>query len=327
VYVFSHNWAELATFVVFVLFLTPQTLPLTVLGILAIDLGMDIPPSLALTLEPPEPGIMDRPPRAKHSRLFDVATLLRSFYIGTMIGLVALFWCFSIWSQAGWRLGLAGWPSTPAQIHAYLEGTTAVIAGIMAGQLGTLIATRTNVTSAFSLNPLRNRWLIPGVLAELGILSAIVYLPPLQTVFTTSAFPPITWVYLYAFVPVILLFEETRKYLVRRVLLPAKVAPARIPVPTPPLMEAVVAAESEVRIRIPFIEQGPPILVPLTAAAAGDIERLTQRFLRRPAREHVGFDNVLDVREITRLLAVTVNRRRLAAQNRGDEPRDDCRVL
>jgi Ca2+-transporting ATPase len=271
VYVFSHNWAELATFVVFVLFLTPQTLPLTVLGILAIDLGMDIPPSLALTLEPPEPGIMDRPPRAKHSRLFDIATLLRSFYIGTMIGLVALFWCFSIWSQAGWRLGLGGWPSTPAQVQAYLKGTTAVIAGIMAGQLGTLIATRTNVTSAFSLSPLRNRWLIPGVLAEIGILSAIVYLPPLQAVFTTSAFPPITWVYLYAFVPVILLFEETRKFLVRRVLLPAKVPPARIPAATPPLMEAAVEAEPELRIRIPFIERGPPILVPLTAPAADDI--------------------------------------------------------
>ncbi len=267
VYVFSHNWAELATFVVFVLFLSPLTLPLTVVGILSIDLGMEIPPSLALTLEPPEPGIMERPPRPKGSRLFDLATLLRSFYIGTMIGLVALFWCFSLWSQQGWHLGLATWPSTPAQTQAYLMGTTAVIAGIMAGQLGTLLATRTNVSSAFSLSPLRNRWLLPGLAAEIAILLGIVYLPPLQGVFMTTPFAPITWLYLYSFVPVILVFEEARKYAVRRVLLPTKV-PVRagiggLGVPEP---AAAVALEMqpETRVRIPFIEHGPPVLVPLT---------------------------------------------------------------
>ncbi len=263
VYVFSHNWAELVTFVVFVLFLTPQTLPLTVVGILSIDLGMEIPPSLALTLEPPEPGIMDRPPRPKGSRLFDLATLSRSFYIGTMIGIVALFWCFSLWSQAGWHLGLANWPATAAQTNAYLMGTTAVIAGIMAGQLGTLFATRTNVSSAFSLSPLRNRWLLPGVAAEIAILLGIVYLPPLQSVFQTSAFPPLTWLYLYSFVPAILLFEEGRKLAVRRILLPAKPPVPAVRV-APTGVEVVLGREPAVRIRIPFIERGAPVLLPLT---------------------------------------------------------------
>lgn len=272
VYVFSHNWAELMTFVVFVLLLTPATLPLTVVGILSIDLGMEIPPSLALTLEPPEPGIMDRPPRAKGSRLFDLATLSRSFYIGTMIGIVALFWCFYIWSKDGWHLGIAGWPSGPGQMNAYLMGTTAVIAGIMAGQLGTLFATRTTVSSAFSLSPLRNRWLLPGVAAEIAVLLGIVYLPPLQSVFQTSSFPPITWLYLYSFVPVILLFEEARKYAVRRVL-----PPARAPVPAVALgtllAETVPGAGSAERTRLPFIERGPPILLPL--ALQGSFESAT----------------------------------------------------
>lgn len=38
------------------------SLPLTVLQILAIDLGTDILPALALFREPAEPGLMDRPP-------------------------------------------------------------------------------------------------------------------------------------------------------------------------------------------------------------------------------------------------------------------------
>ncbi len=269
VYVFSHNWAELVTFVVFVLFLNPLTLPLTVVGILSIDLGMEIPPSLALTLEPPEPGIMDRPPRAKGSRLFDLATLSRSFCIGTMIGLVALFWCFSIWASNGWHLGATNWPSGPGQTNTYLIGTTVVIAGIMAGQLGTLFATRTNVTSTFSLSPLRNRWLLPGVAAELVILLGIVYLGPLQTVFQTSAFPPITWLELYAFVPVIVVFEEARKYVVRKVLLPA-----RAPVPAAPAfvpaVELLPSREAETRARIPFVERGAPVLLPLTLQGADE---------------------------------------------------------
>ncbi len=269
IYVFSHNWAELVSFVVFVLFLTPQTLPLTVVGILSIDLGMEIPPSLALTLEPPEPGIMERPPRAKGSRLFDLATMSRSAYIGIMIGLVALFWCFSIWSRAGWSLGNPSWPATPAQQTAYLEGTTAVIAGIMAGQLGTLFATRTNVASAFSLSPLRNRWLLPGLGAELAILLGIVYLPPLQAVFGTNAFAPVTWLYLYSFVPIILVFEEARKYVVRTVLLPAKVPAPAFSIPSAGV-EVVLGPEAVGRARIPFIERGPPVLLPLTLQASDE---------------------------------------------------------
>ncbi len=274
IYVFSHNWAELVSFVVFVLFLTPQTLPLTVVGILSIDLGMEIPPSLALTLEPPEPGIMDRPPRRKGSRLFDLATMTRSAYMGIMIGLVALLWCFSIWSRAGWSFGNPLWPSTAAQETAYLQGTTVVIAGIMAGQLGTLISTRTNVASAFALSPLRNRWLLPGLGAEIAILLAIVYLPPFQAVLATSAFPPSTWLYLYSFVPVIVLMEEGRKYALRHILLPAKVrvpAGAAAVLAAPPSSEMGTSLEGEARARAPFIERGPPILVPLTLGGADEI--------------------------------------------------------
>lgn len=38
-------------------------LPLTVMQILAIDLGTDMVPALGLGVEPPEEGVMDKPPR------------------------------------------------------------------------------------------------------------------------------------------------------------------------------------------------------------------------------------------------------------------------
>ena len=43
-------------------------LPLTVMQVLAIDLGTDMVPALALGAERPEPDVMDRPPRRAASR-------------------------------------------------------------------------------------------------------------------------------------------------------------------------------------------------------------------------------------------------------------------
>jgi magnesium-transporting ATPase (P-type) len=225
VYVFSHNWAELMTFIIFVLLQTP--LPLAVVGVLAIDLLLEIPPSISLTMEPPEPGIMERPPRSRTSRLFDVKTFARSFYVGALTGMVAIFWCFNVWSESGWSLGSAAISDRTA----YLRGTTVVLVGIMAGQLGNLIATRTNWESTFTLRLSRNRWMIPSITAMLMILLAIVYVPFLQPIFGTKAIAPLEWVYLFSIAPVVLLLEEGRKYVVRSTLMPAPSTPVPAPVP------------------------------------------------------------------------------------------------
>ncbi len=66
-YIFTSNVPELVPFILFVLFKIP--LALTVMQILAIDLGTDMIPALALGTEAPEPGIMNRPPRSQKERL------------------------------------------------------------------------------------------------------------------------------------------------------------------------------------------------------------------------------------------------------------------
>ena len=68
-YIFTSNIPELVPFILFVLFKIP--LALTVMQILAIDLGTDMVPALALGTEAPEPGIMNRPPRSQKERLRD----------------------------------------------------------------------------------------------------------------------------------------------------------------------------------------------------------------------------------------------------------------
>jgi len=209
-YVFTHNWAELLAFLVFVLLQTP--LPLLVVQVLAIDLGMDVFPSLSLIMEPPEPDVMMKPPRKSGTRLINVSTLLRSCYLGVVVSAGAIFWAFNVWRGGGWALG----NNATLDPMLYARGTTVVMAGIMMGQLGNLFSARSSSRSAFQLSPLRNRWLFPGILALFAIMVAIIYIPFLQPLFGTAPLLPSDWLFLLILAPAALLLEELRKTLARR---------------------------------------------------------------------------------------------------------------
>jgi len=209
-YVFTHNWSELLAFVVFILLKTP--LPLLVVQVLAIDLGMDVFPSLSLIMEPPEPDTMMKPPRKSGTRLINVATLLRSCYLGLAIGAGAIFWAFNVWRGGGWGLGNNG----TLEPTLYARGTTVVMAGIIIGQLGNLFSARSNSRLAFRLSPLRNRWLFPGIVAMFAIMAAIIYVPFLQPLFGTAPLLASDWLFLLLLAPAALILEELRKVAARR---------------------------------------------------------------------------------------------------------------
>ena len=210
-YVYTHNWAELVAFLVFVLLQTP--LPLLVIQVLAIDLAMDVLPSLALIMEPPEPDVMMKPPRRNGARLINVSTLLKGLYIGVFASVVGIYLAFNVWGGAGWMLG----QSTVNDAGIYARGTTIVMTGIMMGQLGNLFSARTSSISAFKLSPFRNRWILPGILAMFAVLAAVIYVPFLQPLFGTAPLLPLDLLFLLLIAPVVLLMEELRKMLKRRI--------------------------------------------------------------------------------------------------------------
>jgi hypothetical protein len=129
----------------------------------------------------------------------------------------------------------------------------------MAGQLGNLLATRTNVKSAFTIGLRRNRWLLPSLAAESAMLLAIVYVPFIQPIFGAKPLYPIEWLYLFSIAPAILLLEELRKYFVRTVLLPVPAIAVPAPVPIAALKGGYEA--SIVPQREAFVEIGPPVVV------------------------------------------------------------------
>ncbi len=210
VYVFSHNWAELIPYILYIVLGIP--FPLLVVQVLAIDLGIDVLPSLALSREPPEPGIMDEPPRSKKERLFNSRVLLRSLYIGIIIAAGAMLGCFRAWSAGGWTLGMQLDPNSLV----YIKGVTMTFSGIVVAQMGNLLACRTSKASLFKTSWTSNKWIWLGMLWQISILSILVYLPPLQRAFGTTALEITDWIFLLTLAGIVVLAEEIRKFLTRR---------------------------------------------------------------------------------------------------------------
>jgi magnesium-transporting ATPase (P-type) len=213
VYVFSHNFAELIPFLLFA-FLSTQNfpLPLLVVQILAIDLGIEVIPSLALSREPPELGIMHEPPRSIKERLFTSRVLFRSLDVGVITAILALYGCLSAWAAGGWQLGMPLAANDPV----YLKGVTMTFAGIIVAQAGNVLACRTNKQSVFKTSLKANKWIIVGIITQLSILSLLIYVPFLQEAFSTTALSAADWAFLALLPVAVVAAEEIRKFFARR---------------------------------------------------------------------------------------------------------------
>lgn len=209
IYVFSHNWAELIPYFLYTFLGIP--LPLLVMQVLAIDLFIDVLPSLAISREPPEPGIMNNPPRSVKQHLFDTKVMFRSLYVGLVISAGAMYGCLTTWRAGGWQWGTMLDPSNLA----YIKGTTMTLAGIVLGQVANVLSCRTNRVSAFRVGFSRNKWIPAGIATQVGILVAIVYLPWLQPIFSTTALAPLDWGYLLLVTAGVIVAEEVRKFIAR----------------------------------------------------------------------------------------------------------------
>lgn len=212
VYVFTHNWAELIPYVLYALLGLP--LPLLVVQILAIDLGIEVIPSLALSREPPEPGIMQEQPRGIKERLFDTKVFLRSLYLGAIIATGAMIGCFMAWSTGGWHLGLSSIPSSNPTIYA--KGTTMTFAGIVIAQVGNVLASRTNKASIFKTSLRSNKWIWLGIASQISIISLLIYAPPMQALFGTAPLGLFEWMFLALLAAIVVFAEEIRKWFARR---------------------------------------------------------------------------------------------------------------
>ncbi|MBE0667207.1 MAG: cation-transporting P-type ATPase, partial [Bacteroidales bacterium] len=80
-YIFTSNTPEALPFMLFAFSAGRIPIALNVMHVLAIDLGTDIVPALALGAEPPEPGLMSQPPRNVKEHIITKKLLTKAYLI------------------------------------------------------------------------------------------------------------------------------------------------------------------------------------------------------------------------------------------------------
>ena len=219
-YIFAHATPEVVPFLVFALAGGRIPLPLTVLQILAIDLGTEILPALALGREPAEPGLMERAPRSRSESVIGRALLYRAWvFLGLIEAALVLGGFFLVLLRAGWSPGDATGAGSP--LHgAYLQATTMTFAGIVACQIGTAFAARTERVSLRTVGVASNPLLLWGIASELVFAAALIFVPPLQRAFGTASLGPVELGLLVVFPFVVWGADECRRALRRRAATP-----------------------------------------------------------------------------------------------------------
>ncbi len=193
VYIFAHATPEVVPFLVFALAGGAVPLPLTVLQLLAFDVGTETLPSLALGRDHAEPGIMERLPRKRSEGVIRRSMLLRAWlFLGLIVAALSMGGFFYVLTRAGWHPGDTVGAGSRFH-HAYLQATTMTFLAMIFGQIGTAFAVRMQRASLRSVGVFSNRYLLVAIAAELALAAVFVFAPPLQTLLGTAALPPAIW--------------------------------------------------------------------------------------------------------------------------------------
>ena len=211
VYIITHTIPEVLPYIAFIFFALP--LPMPVQLILAIDLGTDMLPAIALGEEKGEEDIMKRPPRPRDEKLLTPQVLLTAYGIKGPIEAIAGFFCyFAVLFEGGWKFGEQLANNNPL----YMQAITAFISAIIICQIANVFASRTRFQSVFTIGLFSNRAILLGIAIELLILALIIWSPFANLIFNTS---PLDLRYVLLSVPFaifLLGIDELRKYLLRR---------------------------------------------------------------------------------------------------------------
>ena len=148
-------------------------LPLSAVQILYVNLATDGLPALALSVDPPEPDLMRRPPRDPRRGIFTRPVVMLMLTGGAWSTLI--------------NLGLFAWAHNSGRTTN--EAMTMTFVALVLTEFFKAYSFRSDRNSVLH-RPFANRWLNVAILWELLLLLLVVYLPILQRPFGTFA---LTW--------------------------------------------------------------------------------------------------------------------------------------
>jgi P-type Ca2+ transporter type 2C len=196
-YLLSSNIGEIGLMAGATLFGLP--LPLSAVQILYVNLATDGLPALALAVDPPEEGLMQRPPRNARSGIFTRPVVLLMLVGG-------------VWSAIV-NLGLFVWALSSGR--SVQEAMTMTFVSLVLIQFFKAYNFRSDRLSVFH-RPFANKWLNLAIVWELVMLGLILYVPLLERTFGTFPLTAIDWVIIAAAALTVSPVLELTKWIERR---------------------------------------------------------------------------------------------------------------
>jgi P-type Ca2+ transporter type 2C len=167
---------------VLIVFLTALIAPgatLLPLQLLWINLVTDGLPALALGVDPSEPGVMDRPPRAATETILSARRQAQLLWQGVVITAAVLGLYYFV------APAIPG--TTPAQ------AMTMLFTSLVLAQLLHAFDFRSAETSVWHPLSLDNRWLVISFVGSMSLQAAIIYTPALSQIFKTAPLSAVQW--------------------------------------------------------------------------------------------------------------------------------------
>lgn len=178
--------------------------PLLAVQILWINLVTDAGPALALGVDPPTPGLMDRRPRQRSERVIDHRMRQGIALVGLTMAVATL--AMLDLRLAGGLLGGTG-DLTEARTAAF----TVLVLSQLFNALNARSDTQSGLTQVFS-----NRWLLAAIGLSLALQIAVVQIPVFHQPFGTTALSLADWMIAAGFASSVLWVGEARKWVLRR---------------------------------------------------------------------------------------------------------------
>ncbi|MDK6028978.1 cation-transporting P-type ATPase [Ignisphaera sp. 4213-co] len=189
-YLLTANMGEVATVFGSQLLLMPP--PLEPVHLLWINVVTDALPAAALGLEPPEPGIVERPPRSAKERFVTRRKLVYYIVMGSLLGAATLL-IFNMFRETSLQLA-----------------RTAAFTAIALSEFGRAISSRSENQNFWKLP--RNKWLLPALLASMAMQLIAIY-TPLNKYFHVVPLDWWIWPAIFIAPATILIVDEVRKVL------------------------------------------------------------------------------------------------------------------
>ncbi len=150
--------------------------------ILFVNLATDGLPAIALSVDPPEPGLMLQKPRPRNESIFTRPIITYMVIAGVWTALVTLG--VFLWAMHT-RTGIADQVLKEAQSLCFVT--------LILVEFFNAFNCRSLDQSIFKVGLFKNKWLIISIASQILLLLAIVYWSPFQSAFKTFALNGEEW--------------------------------------------------------------------------------------------------------------------------------------